>query len=230
MSQILWETNVGSHMWRMNHDKSDFDIFQAYVESSREILRGTASLKSSQDKCDNTDYAIHEIEHIIRHRLKGNVNFLWGIHSPIIITDSDALQVLRGISAKNISKNCFHSINGLAKKNMKKYIEGTPPSWEELHPMDLESKRQKKSRIIYRTLHFGIVILKTRLFEFRPIGKVITPKELDDMKEELNLAYDESELPESPDEEPFREFLENVRIKVLQGELMREMAADMSKL
>ena len=41
-------TNVGSHMWRMNHENSDIDLGIIYVTSTSEYLRGTAFVDSKQ--------------------------------------------------------------------------------------------------------------------------------------------------------------------------------------
>lgn len=202
VKNILWETNVGSHMWGMEHEKSDIDIFQVYAENTLDILKGVAKSKSYHNQEGIMDYAVHEIGHVINHRLKGNVNFMWGIHSPITIKcPRGFLLTLQKISNENLSKNTYHSIRGLALKNMKKYIltKETPP------PI-----RAKNARIILRTINFGIGLLMGKI-RFYPVTANVSPDEIELAIDVLERAYEESNLPETPDEEPFRDYLVWIR-------------------
>lgn len=211
---ILWETNVGSHMWGMERPDSDVDIFRAYAAPAREILIGTADMKSSHVIGDIEDCAIHEIGHIISHRLKGNVNFLWGIHSPIVLSGSQmGLGDLKKISEENLAKNTYHSIKGLAVKNKKKYVDNTPKSWEDFTEEVISFKKHKKIRIIARTAMMGVLLLKGRGVRFPPVNIEVSSDDLVYMINELDSAYEDSSLPEKPDEEPFRLWLEKIRMR-----------------
>lgn len=199
----LFETNTGSHLWGMNHEESDYDIFHAYVANTHEFLRGTADTRSDHIEEPPRDYAVHEIGHVINHRLKGNVNFMWGIHSPYVLSDYNrSLARLRRISEDNLGKNTYHSIRGLAEKNMKKYIltKETPPA-----------VRLKKGRIIARTLLMGVTLLNLGEIHFDSVKIEVTTSDLHDLMRALDVAYENSQLPETPEEEPFREYLEQIR-------------------
>lgn len=60
-TRTLWQTEVGSKMWRMERPDSDTDIFEAYVVPTRDILRGIARQNSHFNQKDNVDTARHEI-------------------------------------------------------------------------------------------------------------------------------------------------------------------------
>ena len=66
--KILWQTNVGSHMWGMEHDGSDYDIFECFMVSPIDILRGKADVRSESVTEANVDYAVHEIGTIVNQR------------------------------------------------------------------------------------------------------------------------------------------------------------------
>ena len=204
--EILWETNIGSHMWKMERPESDFDIYRAYIVPTTDILKGIARQNSHQEMDGLIDRASHEIGVIINQLLKGNVNHLWGTMSPIILTSNPALQTLRSIVEKNISKNIFNSINGMAYHNYQKYVIS-----RDLDPKMME----KKCNTVVRTLNFGIAILKGEEFKFEPVWEC-TLKDIQTKMEELEWAYKSSSLPDNPpDEDAFRTFLLELRLSQL---------------
>ena len=199
---------MGSHMWKMNHKESDFDVFVAFAVDTKDLLRGTAKVKSKHKQYDEEsgrDEAIHEIGHIVSYRIQGNVNFLWGIHSPMVISEhAFRLKNLKDISLENPSRAPFHSINGLARKNIRKYVENPPKAYD-------EEKIQKKMKIIMRTLNFGFDLIMDGEFNFNPITMEVTLRDLEDGLEALSYAYENSPYPKVVDEKPFRDYLEDTR-------------------
>ena len=203
--KIIGETTVGSHIWKMNHKDSDIDIFQIYVEPTKNILNGTAKKKSYFKQIDNTDYAIHEAEKVVNMLLTGNINFIVGVLSPEPNKVTPELLELKEITHNNLAKNCFHSINGMAIHNQMKYEEKgrmTKKKWNQL----------------IRALDFGIRILSGDGVQFKPVknghsllfdAKLLT----------LLTSYNLSRLPEKPDEKPFRKWLYDLRIKEMNGDI-----------
>lgn len=199
--KIIAETVVGSHIWSMNYKDSDTDIFQVYMESTRKILDGTARNKSSFKQIDGVDVSIHEVRKVVNMLLAGNINFMVGVLSPIMITTTDEFKELKQLVKNNLAKNCYHSINGLAIHNQMKY-EGT------------DKMTTKRWNQIIRSLEFGIRILSGEGVKFVPVkggckqlfqAKLMT----------LQTAFNTSPLPEKPNEKPFRDWLYSVRIKEL---------------
>lgn len=221
MIENLFTTTIGSHLWSMNDENSDLDLFRVYVASTRDIIKGTANLKSIFTQKDNVDIHIHEVGKVINQLIKGNVNFLIGTMSPIVnscytyrediesevfpYTTKTLLENLQNIIQKNLSKNCYHSIHGLAVHNYKKYIES-----------NLDNTERRRAKII-RVLYFGIVLLQTGNFEFLPKTGKGGAKVITDLIYAIDEAYRVSTLPEKPNAEPFRDWLYDIRIRDLEN-------------
>lgn len=207
----VFETITGSYMWKMDKPDSDLDYFICYLAPTKEILNGTAKTNSYVKQEGNNDYAYHEVGKVVDELIKGNVNFLWGVMSPIIksaygdIPISDRmcpLLELKMIVQTNLAKNCYHSIHGLAKHNYEKYIASG------------KDTSKKRCNTIVRTLYFGINLLNLKRFIFEPIVKA-TPIDIREGLAFLDEAYEDSKLPEKPNENPYHDWLLALRLSDL---------------
>jgi len=202
--KVLFSTNVGSHIWTMNHPGSDVDLFVAYQAPSTDFLTGRAHDRSHHSIQGKDDRSSHEIGKVVEEVLKGNVNFLWGVFSPIQISDEgNVLEGLIALARKNLSRQCFNSINGLGVHNYKKYVESG------------KDTSQKRCNIIARTLRFGITLLRQGEFEFKPVRDV-KPEDIPKLLEEIQAAEKESCLPEHPTaRDEFYAWLLDLRVRDL---------------
>ncbi len=199
----LFRTNVGSHLWQMNHEKSDIDINVVYLMDSSDWMLGKRP-KGKQIQTEEYDYTYYELEHVINQLLKGNCNYLWTVMSPLIKFEwKNTLRELREIVSTNLAKNCFHSINGLSKHNIYHFIEKGDA---------YSLKYKKKLNVIGRTLKFGINLLLWGKCMFQKTD-IKSLDELYDLKNKLNDCYVKSHLPEKPDPKPFENYLIKWRIK-----------------
>jgi len=215
--KIIGETVVGSHIWKMNHANSDLDLWRIYVVDTKDLLKGIAKTKSKHKKIKadwrpedeleefygiDTDIKEHEAGNVVVQLLKGNINYIVGVLSPIVRINTPIFQRLRDLTRTHISKNCFHSIRGKAKNNYKNFIlSGKDTS---LH----------KCNQIMRVIQFGIRILHENEVEFRPTYKTLAT-EIPGTIEWLEWHYNHSDLPEKVPEEPFREWLLKLRLRNL---------------
>lgn len=197
----LFSTVVGSHMWRMNHEKSDIDVATLYCMNPKGFLRDRTA-KNYQTKSDDLDEAVYEVSNAIVQLKKMNVNYIWLVTSPIVVAEkSHWLQRLRQIVIENPSKQIYYSVRGLARNNIKDHIEkGDPRS----------DKYKKKLNTIGRTLKFGIHYLIYNKFVYEKVD-IKSADELDELVLKLNRVYAESSLPVHPDPEPFDQYLQDVR-------------------
>jgi predicted nucleotidyltransferase len=208
MDVELWTTNVGSHLWNMARPDSDHDYFTAYLASTRELLAGTADMSSKCAKEDpDIDRALHEAGTVVSFLLKGNVNFIWGIYSPIVIKDDfGVLKSLRK-AAPLPRANVYHSIRGLAKHNYAHYV--TAKNEHDVTP----EKLQKKLNTIARSIKLGIHLLEEKELEFKAVkntGEADIPR----LIEELEKAYAATSLPETftvQEEARLRDWLVGIR-------------------
>lgn len=214
--KTLWVTNIGSHAWLMNRPDSDIDIFTAYIVPSKDILSGKnhgyGSHCSGGSGAGEEDKVSHEIGKIIDELIKGNINFLVGTLSPIIISQhKDCLTALRDIvNEHGQTKACVNSIRGLAVHNYKKFIIGSDTARD--YPLI------KKCNTINRVLLFGINLLNGNDFEFKPV-KDQTLEDVKKLLEEFDKTVAESKLSEKTDPEPFRNYLFDIRMRELNGTL-----------
>lgn len=200
----LFSTKIGSHIWQMNHEGSDTDIGRVDIMDSRSFLLGI-KVKGKHKKKDenNLDVQTQEIGHLIGLLMKGNINAIWLVMSPDIISQyGTALDELRQIVARNYSKNTYYSINGLAKNNIHDFINNGDPQ-------SLEYK--KKLGIIGRTLNFGINLLMWNEAIFKPVT-VKNAKEIEYLMKRLDEVLESSSLPEKIDYKPFEEYLIKYRL------------------
>ena len=204
MIDNFFTTVFGSDIWGMRHSKSDMDLFRVYVVSTEDILKGVANTRSKFIQKDNIDIALHEIGKVIDQLLKDNMNFIIGVMSPIIVEVYNPVLFyeLRSIVRRNISKNCYHSIHGMAVHNYRKYVESG---------LDKSETRCNK---ILRVLRFGQRLLRENQIVFEPVAGG-TPEIVEEELKILEIAYKNSKLPEKPNEEEFREWLYNLRIHEL---------------
>lgn len=234
-NKVLFTTNVGSHLWRMERPESDFDLFRCYVTPTADILRGRVHLVPNSPDTPNdgdqivdgnshfsaggkteskTDVSSHELNKVVNEVLKNNANFLWGVFSPIVVDVHDPawLKELQRLSLDCASKVLYHPIAGMAHHNKAKYFDsGKDKGW----------RRDKTANTIVRTCNFGVAMLEGR-------GPVFEPSTGNDEASveaalvRLKAARDASKLPDRPTPEAeaaLREFLYATRMRELQGTL-----------
>lgn len=206
----LFKTIIGSHLWKMDSPDSDIDEFVAYIVPTKDILSGILRQNSHFTSGDR-DESRHEIGVVIEQLLKGNINFITGVMSDLVVSKKEYyLDGLRYIVQSNLSKNCYNSIRGLSISNHKKYIHSGKLTGAEL---------QKKMDLVMRTINLGITLMNTGRVEFKPVYNTDEKDVLAGLIA-LDVAYSNSELTDKPDEQPFRDYLFDLRIKELKGQLL----------
>ena len=229
----MWTTTVGSHMWGMNHPGSDMDLFEVYIQDTELILAGHRKLGGIEVKYDNVDLVRHEIGHVVSQLQKGNVNFLWGVMSPIVeypIPTKDRWSILCKelhkdlikLITDNLSKNYLHSVTGLVRANLSKYygisVSREDNSFRQTGGCKIDPtsyKYHKKIRLMFRTLMQGYLLLKCKI-EFPNVEEYEPTLELlETLYKDTIMAYNWSELPEKPDQAPFDDYLVRTRVKIL---------------
>lgn len=203
----LFTTIVGSHVWRMDTPKSDIDIATVRIEPTIDVLKNIANIKTTfvSGVEDKTSY---EIGPLIEGLIKCNIDSMKMVVSPVpsIYELKGYKEELCAIIYNNLSKDIFNSTHGLGSGNYKKYIIRRK-----------EVDNPKRVNTICRTLQFGITALETGKIKFEPYYGTI--EEIPEMLRDIQVARINSSLPEHSDPNPFREFLYNIRIKELNGDL-----------
>ena len=211
----LWTTEVGSSMWNMfQPGKSDHDYCTIRQFTTKLLLSGyknpgtwPSQIKNNELNGVTIDQNYLEIEHLVGQLLKGNINALWYVMSPIVIKDHPYLHELRKIIIDNPSKLPYHSIRGMAISQQRDEIK---------RPVLAKGKGY---RTAIRTLLFGQYLLKDWEFNFnvKELYDIenVTTEEVNYHIERLERTYINSELPTEIDDYPFRHFLYKVRCNEL---------------
>lgn len=204
--KTISRTMIGSHMWKMNHEDSDEDYFEIYMGDTKKLLMGIPEDDSTFMSSEKVDIHKHEVGKVVNQLLKGNINFIVGVTSPLVkYADEESIE-LRKITINNLSKNCYYSIKGMSKHNYQRYFE-------DQHSDTLKTKEAytKKCNQIIRYLDFGIDLLTEKELNYKKIESG-TVSEIKEKIDRLDKAFEESPLPEKVDEKPFRNYLYRIRL------------------
>jgi len=209
--KTLFITNVGSHMWSMQTPQSDLDLMLVYQESARDILEGKTIHKTKPDRSFEREGVIidqkeQEIGHLVNKLIDGNVNAIWTVCTPLVIEDHPYRKELCEITKQNLSKASYASIKGMAISQFKDHIKRADVMPE-----------GKALNSAWRTCVFGQMLLLSKKIEFKPApsNDVVTVEDVEWILKGLDYTYENSSLPEQPNEKPFRDFLFKVRIDEL---------------
>lgn len=204
-TRTLFTTVVGSHAWNMARSDSDVDKFVGYQVPSKYILTGDFRWdRGSFIRQGNEDVQAAEIGKIVDMLLKGNINYIIYVMSPIIVETTTWHMELRKIVEENKGKNIYLSVHGMSVHNWEKYID------EMTH---------KKFNQIARVIRFAVNWMLHDKVAFEPTDEEPSDERFYELLDELNSAYEGSDLPKNPDREPFRQFLYDVRLDYMEGTL-----------
>jgi hypothetical protein len=203
--KTLFITNVGSHAWGMNRPDSDIDLFKVYLAPSTDFLLGMRHEGGHQNQDGINDVASYELGMVIKFALKNNFNFLIGILSPIVVEDWVKLKELKELTLKNLSRECFYSIDGFYQHNYGHIRDGK-----------LREDSQKKRNVVGRVLECGLRMIEGRGVEFKKPNKDHTRESLKELAEYLQDRLQLSPLPEkSEHEKEMLDWLLEIRISEL---------------
>jgi len=202
--KTLFVSCVGSHMWGMQNEVSDIDLVMIYIVPTRSILRGERVLHTVRQEIAARKGEIYdtlgwEIGHLINQVIKGNINAIWYVNSPLVIKPSIVQEELSALVQANLCKETYHSIKGMAESQIKS-----------------EEKPKitgKGYRTALRTINFGIRLLSEGRICFAPVLHTPGAREVMEKMGQLQEAYEASRLPDLPDEDAFRDFLLRLRLE-----------------
>jgi hypothetical protein len=200
----LFISCVGSHMWGMENEESDIDLVMIYIAPTRSILRGERIPSTIRQEIAARGGEVYdtlgwEIGHLINQLIKGNVNAIWYVTSPLHVKPSPIQEELSRLVQANLSRETYQSIKGMAESQIKSETGGS-------------KKPGKGYRTALRTINFGIALLSEARICFAPV--LHTPKagEVSEKMRQLEEAYESSRLPDLPDEDAFRDYLMRLRM------------------
>ena len=202
----LFISCVGSHMWGMENEESDIDLVMIYIAPTRSILRGERIRSTIRQEIAARGGEVYdtlgwEIGHLINQLIKGNVNAIWYVTSPLHVKPSSIQEDLSRLVQANLCRETYQSIKGMAESQIKSETGA-----------EASKKPGKGYRTALRTINFGIALLSEARICFAPV--LHTPKagEISEKMQQLKVAYESSRLPDMPDEDAFRDYLIGLRM------------------
>jgi predicted nucleotidyltransferase len=120
----LFISCVGSHMWGMENEESDIDLVMIYIAPTRSILRGERIRSTIRQEIADRGGEVYdtlgwEIGHLINQLIKGNVNAIWYVTSPLHVKPSIVQEELSLLVQANLCRQTYHSIKGMAESQIK---------------------------------------------------------------------------------------------------------------
>lgn len=207
----LFVTEVGSRMWGMATPESDYDHVVVYQVPTRRILEGhrvpeTRPTRQYVDEAGREmDVSYKEIGHLINQLIKGNVNNLWTVTSPVVVEPSPVLDALASLARKTVSRASYPSIMGMAQSQYADSVKRA--TVRDPH---------KSLATAFRTAMFGITLLETGRIEYRPVSWTVEDREVQAAFQDLVAARNATNLPDAPDEAAFRALLSDLRLRQLE--------------
>ena len=122
--KTLFISCVGSHMWGMQSKESDIDLVMIYIAPTRAILRAERISPTIRQQIAARGGEIYdtlgwEVGHLINQLIKGNVNAIWYVTSPLLIKPSVIQEELSALVQENLCRQTYHSIKGMAESQIK---------------------------------------------------------------------------------------------------------------
>lgn len=220
-------TEVGSLMWgqTMTQFAHDHDYFITYASSTYDVLTGhiigglpqrTFESFHHYDPEDNrpADVSAMEISRLVDLLKKGNVNAMWAVMSPRVVSPVNIyrpdMAELRFLVSRNVSSMTYYSVRGMAISQMKDATKRANVRAPE-----------KSLATAIRTLKFGHLLLtegkiNTHIIDVHE-GK-FTEEDVDKWIGKLDAAFDSSTLPKEVPRKPFDNFLYKLRRKIMMME------------
>ncbi len=216
LDNVLAVVEVGSTMWSMERPDSDRDYFCLWSVQPRRLLNGTYSEAQRNHRTkmvrhdfpggDKPEMEATEVAHQVHMLLDSNINSVQRALSSVKHVWTNEADELGRLVQRYRAKNVYHSVAGMNSHNLKRY-------WARLE-IDGPEFGVKKSGQILRVVDCAIRVLDGKPYTFE---KCVDPtfEKCTEALTTLKRAYENSSLPERPDEEPYREFLYNLRIDQL---------------
>ena len=203
-TNTLFINCVGSHMWNMQNGENDIDLVMIYIAPTRSILRGERIPPTIRQEIAARGGEVYdtlgwEVGHLINQLIKGNVNAIWYVSSPLHVKPSPIQEELSLLVQANLCRETYQSIKGMAESQIKSETGAS-------------RKPGKGYRTALRTINFGIALLSEARICFATV--LHTPKagEVSEKMQQLEEAYESSLLPDLPDEDAFRDYLMRLRM------------------
>ena len=118
-SRTILLTEIGSRCFGDHHEGSDLDLFEVHVDPLREVLFRGPSTSGKHIQFGHVDLHSYEISQVVKEIIRGNVNFLIGVLSPVVVFSTEEGSILRKVVSANVHKGFYRSIEGIVRSRLR---------------------------------------------------------------------------------------------------------------
>jgi predicted nucleotidyltransferase len=229
---VCFITVSGAHLYGFPSADSDIDLRGCYQLPLENLIGLRRPVETRDRKLDlagrEVELVGHEVGKYLRLLCKHNGYILEQIFSPLVVVGQEFLDQLQPLARRCVTRSCYRHYRGFLQTQLK-LLEKEP------------TKKAKTLLYAYRVVLTGIHLLLTgevqanivelnRAFQLSFIDELIAKKqakehgglsgldyawhqaELARWEGRLDLAFEQSDLPEEPPREEVHEFLVELRL------------------
>jgi predicted nucleotidyltransferase len=150
--EVLFANISGAHLFGTASPKSDIDLRGCYIVPTINLLKFSKPRDTVEMSKGDAEIQIHEAEKFISLMIKGNMNFIEEVKSPLRIVDTQIAEDFRKLADKALSKETFAHVQGMSIHTKK-------------HALKENFSNPKRNLYLVRELLRGIVLFRDGTFE-----------------------------------------------------------------
>ncbi|UCD91700.1 MAG: nucleotidyltransferase domain-containing protein, partial [Methanobacteriota archaeon] len=150
--EVIFANISGAHLFGTASMRSDIDLRGCYIVPTIDLLNFAKPKDSIELSKGTVEVQIHEIEKFISLMIRGNMNFIEEVRSPLRVIDSPIADELRSLADASLSKETFRHVQGMSIHTKK-------------HAQKENFSNPKRDLYLLRELLRGIVLFKDGVFE-----------------------------------------------------------------
>jgi predicted nucleotidyltransferase len=150
--EILFTNISGAHLFGTASIKSDIDLRGCFIVPTLKLLKFSKPRDTIELSKGDVEIQIHEAEKFLSLMIKGNMNFIEEVLSPLRIVDTIIAEEFRKLANLSLSKETFNHVQGMSIHTKK-------------HALKENFTNPKRNLYLLRELLRGIVLFRDGIFE-----------------------------------------------------------------
>lgn len=150
--EVLFANISGAHLFGTASPRSDVDLRGCYILSTIDLLRFSKPKDTIELSKGSAEVQMHEAEKFLSLMIRGNMNFIEEVKSPLRVVDSPVANRFRQLADESLSKETFKHVQGMSIHTKR-------------HAQKENFSNPKRNLYLLRELLRGIVLFKDGVFE-----------------------------------------------------------------
>ena len=150
--EILFANISGAHLFGTASERSDVDLRGCYIVPTSDLLRFSKPRDTIELSAGVAEIQFHEAEKFLSLMVKGNMNFIEEVKSPLRVVDTPVAEDFRRLADLSLSKETFRHVQGMSIHTKK-------------HGQKENFTSPKRNLYLLRELLRGIILFRDGTFE-----------------------------------------------------------------